>query len=78
MSQDLLPSVFTPFRVNYGVVQSQFANKLLRVERRAMECVSIDIECGCPLLSLINSHNKPKSFRVLVDIYFSEWHATRS
>jgi hypothetical protein len=40
-----------------------------------MEYVSIDIECGCPLLSLIEAHDKCKSPRTLVNIHFFEMHA---
>jgi hypothetical protein len=40
-----------------------------------MEYVSIDIECGCPLLSLIEAHVKFKSLRTLVNIHLFEMHA---
>jgi hypothetical protein len=43
-----------------------------------MECVSLDIECGRPLLALIDAHYKCNSFGIVVDIHFVEWNATFS
>src|ERR1035437_8548930 len=40
-----------------------------------MECVPVDIECGCPLLALIDAHDKCKGPRILVGIHFFEAHA---
>src|SRR5437016_4529163 len=60
------------FPAECGALQSELANKLLTIEGRAMECVSIDIECGCPLLPLIDAPDKRKSFRIFVDIHFVE------
>ena len=40
-----------------------------------MKCVPVDIECGCPLLTPIDAHDKCKGFRILVDIHFFEAHA---
>ena len=37
-----------------------------------MECVPVDIECGCPLLALIDAHDKSEGLRTRVDIYFFE------
>ena len=42
---------------------------------RTMKCVPVDIECGCPLLTLIDAHDKCKGLRILVDIHFFEAHA---
>ena len=58
-----------------AALQSKLANKLSRIEGRAVECVPVDIERGCPLLALIDAHDKCKGFRILVDIHFFEAHA---
>jgi len=55
--------------------QSEFANKLPRVEVRAVECVPIDIECGRPLFALIGGHYKCHGLGILIDINFFEAHA---
>src|SRR5207253_10546930 len=74
--KDLLPHPFPrALRGRSGALQSEFANKLPRVEVRTVECVPVDIECGRPLFALIDGHYKCQGLRILVDIHFFEVHA---